>query len=152
MSDQRIILNIITPCTRPENLQRIGESIRYSQQFAQDVHIKWHIHVDRSVHHIVHNHCDVEFREKDGVHFIKSNMTGIAGHVHRNSFLIQNEWRGRIDGPQVMDEWIMSLEAISLFWVHKQKITIPAITAIVKAINPKIRHICLNERLGAFII
>lgn len=110
MSNQQLVLNIITPCTRPENLQRIGESIKYSQQFDQDIHIEWHIHVDRSVHNIIHNHCDLEFRKRDWVHLTRSHMTGMAGHVHRNSYLIQNEWRNRIEGPGVAAEWVMSLD------------------------------------------
>lgn len=67
----------------------------------------WDVHIDSSIK-------DFEIQSLinsgyNGSYFI-SKVSGIAGHVHRNSLLMLIDWRSRYEGPSVLDEWIMSLD------------------------------------------
>jgi hypothetical protein len=97
-------LNIVTPVIRPENLQAIRESIR--QQLGKGIDIEWWVIFDAScpahedlpgqLHHI-ENHAE-------------STVSGIAGHCHRNTFLMQQELRARLESTSVLDEWIYCID------------------------------------------
>lgn len=138
-----MILNIITPVTRPQNLPAIRESIR--QSLGKGVDIRWWVIYDAS--------CPMPADSwKDQLDEVenqaRSTMKAIAGHAHRNTFLMQQELRARLESPQVLDEWVMSLDDDNILhpdlvpWMASHPSQLSNSTGVIwsQCLNDGIRH------------
>ncbi|WP_343302861.1 hypothetical protein AAHN97_15045 [Chitinophaga niabensis] len=98
-------LNIITPVTRPQNLPAIRESIR--QQLGKGIDIAWWVIFDSTCPMPADGWKD-QLDEVENQ--VQATITGIAGHCHRNTFLMQQELRARIESLNVLKEWIYCID------------------------------------------
>lgn len=103
-------LCIITPCSRPENLNKIYESIIYSNL---KIDIRWLIILDKSVKNYniefsPHTICNSSYDVICSVE--KSDKTYIAGHGHRNHALdiIKNSCTFLRESEE--DYWVYQLD------------------------------------------
>jgi len=96
----RNILNIITPCTRPNHLNDIYKSI--SENKNENVDIRWWIIFDKKANMTkeVHFPNDIE------IHQFFSKESTIAGHGHRNKILSILE----TEEDDKEEEWIYNLD------------------------------------------
>lgn len=89
-------INIITPLTRPENLDAMYNSI---VERPSEINVKWHIVIDKSASGEISLPFDLIFNKI--IAWYESDTSAIAGHAHRNRAL------GYITDP---NEWVMSLD------------------------------------------
>lgn len=93
-----MILNIVTPTTRTENLAKIADSIISNKT---PIQIRWWIIIDVTVlSRMYMSSTDIDIK------VIHSPHTALAGHAHRNDVLDQisdpEEWFYSIDDDNVM--------------------------------------------------
>lgn len=93
-------LNIVTPLTRPENLSAIHRSI--FSQCHPDFKINWFIYVDSTVR------GNIMLPQEAKVFF--TQVSGIAGHVHRNTYLVFLDYLRRLKGDNEINGWNMFLD------------------------------------------
>lgn len=93
-----MILNVVTPTTRPENLVRIAQSLEHEAPIT----IKWWIIADKNCP------SSPEIRQPRAViiEMVCSPHTALAGHAHRNDVLDQitdpEEWFYSVDDDNIM--------------------------------------------------
>lgn len=97
-------LNIVTPVTRLQNLPAIRESIK--QQLGKGIDIEWWVIFDAS--------CpapdDIPGQLPHIENHAQATISGMAGHCHRNTFLMQQELRARLESPGILEEWIYCID------------------------------------------
>ena len=78
-----MLVNIVTPCTRPENLLAIQESINNHANFKYRWHIIFeNLKLDNRPDRIYIDHLKKKLNNNNKYYWATSN--GIAGHTHRN--------------------------------------------------------------------
>lgn len=88
-------LNIVTPCSRPENLLAIQKSInsfcaQYKNNFEWDIDCVWHIIFEQSKLDSIVDRTYIKYlksRLDKNNQYYWNTSNGIAGHTHRNFIL-----------------------------------------------------------------
>lgn len=138
-----MIINIITPLTRPENIIAMAKSIVPAVK--SGIEIKWHIVVDPVVNEMdKYILMDSPFK----TYFYLGGNEAIAGHAHRNIVLDripeQNEWVMSLDDDNIIHpalfEWLNAwelhdCEADGIIWDQIYRSGYPRLNAHVNDVK-----------------
>jgi hypothetical protein len=116
------MIYIVTPCSRPENLNQIEESIKkallYIGEPSENIKYRWVIVYDKSVAYPLKCIELLGRKTTKAIHYRSPHKNALVGHSHRNHFIKiyksvihrrENDWVYFLDDDTVLHEKFFSL-------------------------------------------